>query len=168
MLGIQYFDQSSADIPKYVQKAEKALQRGRLKSALSQYLRVLRIDPANAGAKESVADLYASLNQPTLAAEQLSEVFHFYAEKANLSKATLTYKRLSRLRPVLPEEALLFAQLSGRTNQRETVLAYETALNGYRTLRRDAEVLEILERLTKLDPTAERFQQLGDAAINRA
>jgi len=167
MLGIQYFDQSSTDISKYVQKAEKALQRGRLKSALSQYLRVLRIDPANAGAKESVADLYASLNQPTLAAEQLSEVFHFYAEKSNLSKATLTYKRLSRLRPVLPEEALLFARLSGRTNQRETVLAYETALNGYRTLRRDAEVLEILERLTKLDPTAERFQQLGDAAINQ-
>ena len=46
MLGIQYFDQSSTDISKYVQKAEKALQRGRLKSALSQYLRVLRIDPA--------------------------------------------------------------------------------------------------------------------------
>ncbi len=167
MLGIQHFGQSSADISKYMQKAEKALQRGRLQSALGQYLRVLRLDPANAGAKESVAEVYASLNQPTQAAEQLSELFHFYAEKSNLSKATLTYKRLSRLRPVLPEEALIFARLSGRANQRETVLAYETALNGYRTLRRDQEVYQILERLTKLDPTAERFQQLADAAIQQ-
>jgi tetratricopeptide (TPR) repeat protein len=167
MLGIQHLGQSAADIAKYVQKAEKALQRGRLKAALSQYLRVLRLDPANAGAKESVAEVYASLNQPALAAEQLSEVFHFYAEKLNLSKATLIYKRLSRLRPVLPEEALLFAQLSERTNQREAVLAYEAALNGYRTLRRDQEIFEILERLTKLDPTAERFQQLADAAIKQ-
>ncbi len=167
MLGIQQLGQSSADIPKYVQKAEKALQRGRLKSALSQYLRVLRLDPGNARAKESVAEVYASLNQPALAAEQLSEVFHYYAEKSNLSKATLTYKRLGRLRPVLPEEALLFARLSERTNQREAVLAYEVALNGYRTLRRDEEVFQILERLTKLDPTAERFQQLADAAIKQ-
>jgi GGDEF domain-containing protein len=167
MLGIQHFAQSSADIPKYVHKAEKALQRGRLKSALSQYLTVLRIDPAHAGAKESVAEVYASLNQPYLAAEQLSELFHFYAEKSNLSKATLTYKRLSRLRPVLPEEALLYARLSERTNQREAVLAYEAALNGYRTLRRDEEVYQILERLTKLDPTAERFQQLADAATKQ-
>jgi tetratricopeptide (TPR) repeat protein len=167
MLGIQHLDQSSADISKYVQKAEKDLQRGRLKSALGQYLRVLRLDPANAGAKESVAEVYASLNQPALAAEQLSELFHFYAEKSNLSKATLIFKRLSRLRPILPEEALLFAHLSGRSNQRETILAYEAALNGYRTLRRDEEVYQILERLTRLDPTAERFQQLADAAIQQ-
>jgi tetratricopeptide (TPR) repeat protein len=167
MLGIQHLGQSSADISKYVQKAEKALQKGKLKSALGQYLRVLRLDPANAGAKESVAEVYASLNQPALAAEQLSELFHFYAEKSNLSKATLTYKRLSRLRPVLPEEALLFARLSGRSNQRETILAYEAALNGYRTLRRDEQVYQILERLTRLDPTAERFQQLADAAIQQ-
>ncbi len=167
MLGIQHFGESSADISKCVQKAEKALQRGRLKAALSQYLRVLRLDPANAGAKESVAEVYASLNQPALAAEQLSEVFHFYAAKSNLSKATLIYKRLGRLRPALPEEALLFAQLSEQTNQREAVLAYEAALNGYRTLRRDHEIFQILERLTKLDPTAERFQQLADAAIKQ-
>ena len=167
MLGIQHLGQSSADISKYVQKAEKDLQRGRLKSALGQYLRVLRLDPANAGAKESVAEVYASLNQPALAAEQLSELFHFYAEKSNLSKATLIFKRLSRLRPILPEEALLFAHLSGRSNQRETILAYEAALNGYRTLRRDEEVYQILERLTRLDPTAERFQQLADAAIQQ-
>jgi tetratricopeptide (TPR) repeat protein len=107
------------------------------------------------------------LNQPALAAEQLSELFHFYAEKSNLSKATLIFKRLSRLRPILPEEALLFAHLSGRSNQRETILAYEAALNGYRTLRRDEEVYQILERLTRLDPTAERFQQLADAAIQQ-
>ena len=167
MLGIQHFGDSFADIPKYVQKAEKALQRGRLDSALSQYLRVLRLDPGNAGAKESVADVYASLNQPALAAEQLSELFHFYAEKSNLSKATLTYKRLGRLRPVLPEEALLFARLSEKANPREAVFAYEAALNGYRTLCRDEEVFQILERLTKLDPTPERFQQLGDAAIKQ-
>ena len=56
MLGIQHLGQSSADISKYVQKAEKALQKGRLKAALSEYLRVLRLDPANAGAKESVIE----------------------------------------------------------------------------------------------------------------
>jgi tetratricopeptide (TPR) repeat protein len=167
MLSIQQLGQSSADVAKYVQKAEKALQKGRLKTALSQYLRALNLDPCNAGAKESVAEVYASLNQPALAAEQLSEVFHHYASKSNLSKATLIYKRLGRLRPVLPQEALLFARLSERTNQREALLAYEAALNGYRTLRHDEEVLQILERLTELDPTAERFQQLADAAIKQ-
>jgi len=167
MLGIQHLGQSSAAISEYVQKAEKALQKGRLKSALGQYLRVLRLDPANAGAKESVAEVYASLNQPALAAEQLSEAFHYYAEKSNLSRATLTYKRLSRLRPVLPEEALLFARLSERANRREALLAYEAALNGYRTLRQDEEVIRILERLAELDPTAERFQQLADAALKQ-
>ena len=167
MLGIQQLGQSSADVAKYVQKAEKALQRGRLKAALSQYLRVLHLDPGNAGAKESVAEVYASLNQPALAAEQLSEAFHHYAEKSNLSKATLTYKRLSRLRPVLPEEALLFARLSERANRREALLAYAAARNGYRTLRQDEEVIRILERLTELDPTAERFQQLADATLKQ-
>lgn len=167
MLGIQQLGQSSADISRHVLKAEKALQKGRLQTALSQYLRVLTIDPGNARAKESVADVYTSLNQPALAAEQLSEVFHYYAGKSNLSKSTLTYKRLARLRPVLPEEALLFARLSERANLREALLAYEVALNGYRTLRRDEEVLQILQRLTELDPSAERFQQLADAALKQ-
>ena len=108
-----------------------------------------------------------SLNQPALAAEQLSEAFHHYAGKSNLSKATLTYKRLSRLRPCfrkrlccLPGSASVQTGVKRCSPTRPRSMAIGRCAKTKRLFR-------ILERLAELDPTAERFQQIADAALKQ-
>jgi thioredoxin-like negative regulator of GroEL len=64
-----------ADISKRVEKAEKLLQKGKVDSALEEYLSILDADPGNDTVRQTTADLFLQSHRGAEAAVLLSELF---------------------------------------------------------------------------------------------
>ena len=64
-----------ADISKRIEKAEKYLQKGKIDSALEEYLSILDEDPGNDAIRQTTADLFLQSNRSAEGAALLSELF---------------------------------------------------------------------------------------------
>ena len=72
-----------ADIAKRLEKADKYLQKGKQKDALSEYLAILEDDPQQDAVRQSAADLCVALGDPGEAFGLLSTLFDHQAHTGN-------------------------------------------------------------------------------------
>src|SRR5437764_13001523 len=89
-----------ADISKRLEKAEKYLQKGKVDSALEEYLSVLDVDPGNDKVRHTAADLFLQINRAEEAAALLSELFDRELALGDNTQASVTYKKRSEERRV--------------------------------------------------------------------
>jgi len=85
-----------ADISKRIEKAEKFLQKGKVDSALEEYLSILDEDPGNDTIRQTTADLFLQSNRLREAAALLSELFDRQLASGDNVRAGVTYKKLSK------------------------------------------------------------------------
>lgn len=154
-----------SDISKRIEKAEKYLQKGKVESALEEYLSALDSDPGNDSVRETAADLFVKVNRQQAAATLFSELFDRQIAMGDNSKAALSFKKLARLAPPALGQVLRFAQVCERTgNQREALESYESALKGFLDEKRENEALSALRRIIALDPSAKNLKRLAELA----
>jgi len=154
-----------ADISKRLEKAEKYLQKGKVESALEEYLSVLDQDPGNDTARQTAADLFLQVNRGNEAAALLSELFDRQVAAGDNARAMVTYKKLARIVPPALGQTLRFAQVSERSgSRREALEAYEAALQGFLQEKRENEALSALRRIATLEATEENLKRLADLA----
>ncbi len=154
-----------ADISKRLEKAEKHLQKGRIDSALEEFLSVLDLDPGNDKARQTAADLFIQLNRPQEAAALLSELFDRQIAAGDNVKAAVNYKKFARLTPPSLGQTLRFAQVSERNgNQREALEAYQAVAKGFTEAGRDNEALTALRHIVAIDPSSEHLKRQGELA----
>lgn len=152
------------DNSKRLDKAEKLLQRGKLDAALEEYLAAVDEDPTNDAARESAADLCATLHRDSEAARLLARLFERQVQLGEAPKAVNTYKKLARHATPSVDHTLRFAQLSEKLNRREAHEAYEHALAGLRRAGRNPDSLKVMQRIVELEPTAENYRRQGELA----
>lgn len=152
------------DITKRLEKAEKYLQRGKLDAALEEYLGALQDDPPNERVREAAADLCISLNRNGEAASLLNVIFDHAASTGDAAKGIATYKKLTRLATPAVEQTFRFAQLIEKSNRREALEAYETALQGFTHARSPQAALQALKCIVALEPSAENLRRQGELA----
>jgi diguanylate cyclase (GGDEF)-like protein len=155
-----------AEIARRFEKAEKFLQRGRADSALEEFLGILRDDPENDAVRQSVADLYLTLGRKKEMIAMLGELFNRQVITGDGAKATVTYKKLARFAPPLPEQTWRYGQLVEPGNQKEALQAYEAALSGFTGQRKKAEAFEVLKRIVALDPKIDNLWRLAEFATD--
>lgn len=154
-----------ADISKRLEKAEKFLKKGRVDSALEQYLSVLDSDPGNDDVRQAAADLFVQLNRSQEAAALLSELFDRQIAAGDNAKAAVNYKKFARLTPPSLGQTLRFAQVSERSgNQREALEAYQAVAKGFSDAGRDNEALNAVRHLVALDPTPAHLKRQAELA----
>jgi diguanylate cyclase (GGDEF)-like protein len=154
-----------ADTSKRIEKAEKYLQKGKVESALEEYLSILDEDPGNDNLRQTAADLFLQLNRSTEAAALLSEVFDRQIAAGDNSRAAVTYKKLARIASPKLGQILRFAQASERNgSRREALEAYDAAVSGFLAENRQNEALSALRRIASIDPRTENLKRLGDLA----
>src|SRR5437899_11591951 len=85
-----------AEIAKRVERAEKLLQKGKTADALQEYMQVLADDPQNDNVRQMAAELCLSQQRTGEAVKLLSELFERQVESGDNTRASLTYKKLSR------------------------------------------------------------------------
>lgn len=153
------------DISKRIEKAEKYVQKGKVESALEEYLSVLDHDPGNDSVRQTAADLFLQVNRGNEAAVLLSELFDRQIAMGDNPRAALTYKKMARVVQPNLGQTLRFAQVSERSgSRREALDAYDTAAKGFIQEGRENEALSALRRIASIDPSLENLKPLAELA----
>ena len=153
-----------ADLSKFYEKAEKALQKGKPDLALDAYLDALDVDSRDERSRESAADLYITLGQPSKAFEFLNSLLRDHLNNNDSARATPAYKKVLRAGHPRPEICVQYATLIEKINKREAIDAYELAVKSYTTDRNHAEALKAMERVVALDARTDNYKRYGEIA----
>ena len=154
-----------ADISKRIEKAEKYLQKGKIDSALEEYLSVLDQDPGNDAIRQTTADLFLQSNRQAEAAALLSELFDRQMASGDNIRASVTYKKLAKFAIPKLGQTLRYAQVAERVgNRREALEAYDTAVKGFLQEHRENEALSALRRMTAIDASESSLLRLAELA----
>jgi len=155
----------SSELAKRLERAEKAIAKGKPDLALEEYLEVLHEDPKNDKVREAAADLYVTLNRPADAAALLSPFFDRLASIGDVARSIIVFKKIARLGTPALEQWARFGQLVEKSNRREALEAYEVALSGLTQSGRRQEARGVLERIVALEPTEQNYRREGDLAL---
>jgi len=142
-----------AEVARRVERAEKLLQKGKTADALEEYLHVLHDDPENDVVRQLAADLCLSLNRNKEAVQLLGDLFERQVGAGDATRASLSYKKLTRHGSPTWQQKFRFGQLLEGSNKKLAVGTYEAALADLMKLGKKQECAEILERLVALEPT---------------
>ncbi|HEV2021955.1 MAG TPA: diguanylate cyclase [Terriglobales bacterium] len=153
-----------ADTAKRLEKAEKYLQKGKTESALEEYLSILEDEPNNDNVRQTAAELCASLGRAKEATELLGLLFDRQAGIGDGVKANITYKKLLKVGTPTMEQTFRYAQLIEKSNKKDALEAYQTALAGFTASGNKKEALALLKRMVGLNPSAESLKQEGELA----
>lgn len=153
-----------AEVAKRVERAEKLLQKGKTAEALEEYLLVLRDDPENDVVRQLSADLCLSLSRNADAVRLLGELFERQVAANDATRASLTYKKLTRHGSPTWQQKFRFGQLLEGTNKKLAAGTYEAALLDLTKLGKKQESSEILARIVMLEPTQANFLRVAELA----
>ena len=153
-----------AEIAKLVDHAEKLLQKGKTAEALEEYLQILVQDPENDNVRQMAADLCLSVNRTRDAVRLLGELFERQVAGGDATRASLTYKKLTRYGTPTWQQKFRFGQTLEQSNKKLAVGTYENALEELNKQGKKKEALEVLNRIVNLEPTQQNLVRLGEAA----
>ncbi|PYV55896.1 MAG: hypothetical protein DMG91_11045 [Acidobacteria bacterium] len=153
-----------AEIAKRVERAEKLLQKGKTADALEEYQQVLDADPQNDSARQMAAELYLSLQRTPEAVKLLSELFERQVDAGDNTRASLTYKKLTRYSNPSSAQKVRFGQILETSNRKLALETYESSLEDLAKQGRRQEVLAVLKRMVALEPLEKNLRRLAEQA----
>jgi diguanylate cyclase (GGDEF)-like protein len=151
-----------AEISRRVERAEKLLQKGKTPDALEEYLQVLSVDPQNDSVRQMTADLCLSLQRTGEAIKLLSELFERQVATGDNTRASLTYKKLSRYTKPSSIQKVWFGQILESSNRKLAIETYEAAVEDLMKQGRREDCVAVLRRMVALDPTERNFRRLAE------
>jgi len=136
-----------------LQNAEKFLQKGARKKAVSELKKALKKEPDNIRALTRLGDVHAELGQMAEAREAYVRVGDFYRREGYLLKAISMYKALTER---FPDDGDLLSSLGDLFRQMglfsDAVIRYRAAIDIFHRQRRVADKLSVVERVLDLNP----------------
>src|SRR5579884_635324 len=153
-----------SDISRYLEKAERYLQRGKPESALEEYLSALDIDPANEAVRQNAADVALSLGRTYEAILHLEWPFNHLYSKGESAKALANFRKLAKITEPSPEQNFRCAELTEQTNRKAAQELYEKALAGFDAAGHSENSLECLKHIVELEPSLENLNRAGELA----
>jgi diguanylate cyclase (GGDEF)-like protein len=151
-----------AEITKRVERAEKLLQKGKTAEALEDYLQVLAAEPGNDTVCQMAADLCLSLQRIPQAVKLLGDLFERQIEAGDATRASLTYKKLSRFVTPTWEQKLRFGELLEKSHPKQALETYENVFQELTKQERKADSLTALKRVLTLDSSEKNLKRLGE------
>jgi len=150
------------EIAKRVERAEKLLQKGKTAEALDDYLQVLAAEPGNDTVCQMAADLCLSLQRIPQAVKLLGDLFERQIEAGDATRASLTYKKLSRFVNPTWEQKLRFGQLLEDSHRKQALETYEAVLEELTKQGRKQDSLLVLQRILSLESNERNLVRLGE------
>ena len=157
------------DVDKLFEKAEKYLQKQKFESALETYQEIFKYEPRDEEVLVNLGDLSMKLNRTAEGLRYQGQLADFYVQRNDVNKAIVTYRKILKTSAqdvnVLTKLAAL---LEKSQKNSEALEAYREALQLYRKAGANAQVMDCLEHLVKLDPSnLEANVELGEMAGTR-
>src|SRR5437868_6790354 len=164
--SIASFGTRMPDISKRLEKAEKYLQKGKMKDALEEFMAAVEEDPENNAVRERASDLCISLNQNKEAANLLGVLFDRLSNASDQAKAIVTYKKLARMATPRVEQTFRYAQYIEKSNKKEALELLQRSAEGFVAAGKKEDALEAYKRLVVLDGTLENLKAEGELAAS--
>lgn len=134
-------------------KAEKFLQQNKLPHAISEYEKILQVEPQNLAILNTVGDIYSRLGQNEKAIERFRVVAESYGTDGALLKSIAVYKKITKLDPnglaAMEKLAELYRKQGLVSDARSMLLQ---AAEAYTRKGLSKETLRLLKQLVVFDP----------------
>jgi len=133
--------------------AEKYLQQNKLQNAVTEYEKILQVEPRDLAILNTVGDIYSRLGQNEKAIERFRVVGEAYAADGFLLKSIAMYKKITKLDPNgLPamEKLAELYRKHGLVNDARSMLLQ--AAEVYTRKGQSKETLRLLKQLVLFDP----------------
>jgi GAF domain-containing protein len=153
-----------ADVSKYLERAERFLQKRKFDSALEELMLALREDPRNDEARVKAADLCATLGHNAEAARLYGEAFQMHADLGASARALTDYKKLTHVAVPNVEQMLRYAELVERSNRTEAIQTLQAAITELVNGGATKQALEAQRKLVTLDPAIENIAYEAELA----
>jgi diguanylate cyclase (GGDEF)-like protein len=150
------------EITKRVERAEKLLQKGKTAEALDEYMQVVAADPNNDTITQMAADLSLSLQRIPQAVKLLGGMFERQVRAGDGTRASLTYKKLSRFANPAWEQKVRFGELLENTNRKLALETYENAFQELTKQGHKQDSLAVLQKILRLDSSEKNLVRLGE------
>lgn len=143
----------SFDKAKAMRNAERFLSQGKIRSAISEYKKIVDNDPKDFSTMNILGDLYAKDNANADAVSCFKQVAEHFSKQGFAQKAIAIYNKISRLEPNSPDVSSKLAQLyQSRGSVAEARTHYAVLADQYQKKGQKAEALETWKQIAKLDP----------------
>ena len=133
--------------------AEKYLQQNKLQHAITEYEKILKVEPKDYAIMNTVGDLYARLNKHDKAIENFKTVGDAYISDGAIVKAIALYKKITKLDPnglAAMEKLAELYRKQGLVNDARSQLLQ--AAEAYTRKGQNKETLRLLKQLVLFDP----------------
>jgi len=133
--------------------AEKYLQQNKLQNAITEYEKILQVEPRDLAILNTVGDIYSRLGQNEKAIERFRVVGESYLNDGFILKSIAMYKKITKLDPnglqSLEKLAELYRKQGLVSDARSTLLQ---AAEAYTRKGQSKETLRLLKQLVLFDP----------------
>jgi len=133
--------------------AEKYLQQNKLPQAISEYEKILKVEPRDLAILNTVGDIYSRLGQNEKAIERFVVVAESYGNDGSLLKSIAVYKKITKLNPnglaAMEKLAELYRKQGLVSDARSMLLQ---AAEAYTRKGQSKETLRLLKQLVIFDP----------------
>jgi tetratricopeptide (TPR) repeat protein len=133
--------------------AEKYLQQNKLPQAISEYEKILKVEPRDLAILNTVGDIYSRLGQNEKAIERFLVVAEAYGSDGSLLKSIAVYKKITKLNPnglpAMEKLAELYRKQGLVSDARSMLLQ---AAEAYTRKGQSKETLRLLKQLVIFDP----------------
>ena len=155
------------DLEKLYEKADKYLQRQKFEAAIETYQEILRYEPNDEEVLVLLGDLTIKLNRTAEALRYQTQLANHYLKRNDTSKAIAACRKVMKLAPQDVATLVKLAGLFERTQKNaEALEAYREALGHHRKAGSNAQMLDCLTHIVKLDPhNIEEHLELAKLAI---
>ena len=148
-----------ADATKFVERAEKLLEKGKFEPALAEFRAAIELQPDNEELLQKAADLALSMGKLGMASEMLRRLFARAVETRQLGNSAVVFRKLQRMKALEPEMVRRYAELCENTSRKEAAEAYRIAFQEFQRLAEPRRALDCIAQALKLDPRLEDYRE---------
>ena len=148
-----------ADPTKFIERAEKLLEKGKFELALAEFRAAIDLQPDNEELLQKAADLALSMGKLGLASEMLRRLFARAVDSRQLGNSAVVFRKLQRMKALEPEMVRRYAELCENTSRKEAAEAYRIAFQEFQRLAEPRRALDCITQALKLDPRLEDYRE---------
>ena len=137
-----------------IASAEKSVQKGKIDSALKDYLKVLEDAPADVNILNKAGDLFVRLNRNEEALPYFTKIAEHYSRDGFFLKAIAIYKRINKIDPARLEVYERLAELYGKQGLGMEAKSQYQVLADYYTKQGNVNLaLGIYQKMVQTEPS---------------
>lgn len=154
----------SFDKVKAMRNAERFLSQGKIRSAISEYEKIVENDPKDFSTLNTLGDLYVKNSEADQAVVCYTKVAEHFSKQGFAQKAIAIYNKISRLKPHSADVSEKLAKLYQMKGSFAEARSHYVALaEQYQRKGQKAEALEIWKQIAQLDPNnTEVYLKIAD------